>query len=135
MADIFISYSREDRSVTEVLVRALEANDFSVWWDQNLGAGVHWGREIERQIRNSKAVLVIWSPKSIRSDWVREEAHLALNERKLVNAYTQQFSPEELPSGVRLVRPIEISDHAAIIAAMTDLIRRPTEEAFVVPDF
>jgi adenylate cyclase len=39
MADIFISYAREDVARVEKLNRALEAQGFSVWWDGNLATG------------------------------------------------------------------------------------------------
>ena len=39
MSDVFISYKTEDRRRIEPLVRALEADGNSVWWDQHIGAG------------------------------------------------------------------------------------------------
>ncbi|MGH1480226.1 MAG: TIR domain-containing protein [Geminicoccales bacterium] len=32
MADIFISYSRDDRARVESIAKAFEAEGFSVWW-------------------------------------------------------------------------------------------------------
>ena len=36
MADIFLSYKKEDRAVAKRLVGALEATGKSVWWDDAL---------------------------------------------------------------------------------------------------
>ncbi len=39
MADVFISYKREDRELAERLAHALEQLGFDVWWDFDLLAG------------------------------------------------------------------------------------------------
>jgi hypothetical protein len=39
MADIFISYKREDWPTVEPLVKALEAQNFDVWWDDKIQPG------------------------------------------------------------------------------------------------
>ena len=40
MADVFVSYSRSDRSRVAPLVAALEAKGWSVWWDPAIDSGV-----------------------------------------------------------------------------------------------
>ena len=39
MAEIFVSYKREERDRTEPVARALEREGFSVWWDPELPIG------------------------------------------------------------------------------------------------
>jgi formylglycine-generating enzyme required for sulfatase activity len=75
MADIFVSYKREDRPFVAKLVALFEARQWSVWWDSRLGAGEQWDAEIERQLHAARCVIVIWSPTSVESYWVRSEAH------------------------------------------------------------
>jgi hypothetical protein len=77
MRDIFISYSHKDTSFVRDIVPALEAEGFSVWWDHIIPPGKTWDDETARQIRDAKACIVVWSPHSIISDWVKEEATLA----------------------------------------------------------
>ncbi|MGD8457505.1 MAG: SUMF1/EgtB/PvdO family nonheme iron enzyme [Anaerolineales bacterium] len=74
MAKIFLSYSREDDGVMQRVKRNLERAGISVWTDEGLVPGTRdWEREIERNIRESKGVVVILSPDSYESEWVRRE--------------------------------------------------------------
>ena len=39
MADIFLSYAREDLAVARQFASAFERAGFTVWWDQSLAPG------------------------------------------------------------------------------------------------
>src|SRR6476646_2054090 len=84
--DIFISYSREDRSTARQFATALADEGFSVWWDNALHSGETFDEVIEKQLREAKAVVVLWSPRSVASRWVRAEATLADRRNKLCPA-------------------------------------------------
>ncbi|MDB5451563.1 MAG: hypothetical protein JWO33_141 [Caulobacteraceae bacterium] len=56
---------------------ALEAEGFSVWWDAALRSGEAFDQAIETALRAARAVVVLWSPRSVASRWVRAEATLA----------------------------------------------------------
>lgn len=75
--DIFISYSREDRPTARLFADRLGEEGFSVWWDAALHSGETFDEVIERNLRAAKAVVVLWSPRSVASRWVRAEATLA----------------------------------------------------------
>lgn len=77
LADVFISYKSERRAAAQHLARILELNGYSVWFDYALFSGADFGRQIEREIRAAKAVVVLWCSLSRDSPWVIEEAHLA----------------------------------------------------------
>jgi TolB-like protein len=83
LADIFISYAREDRDFVERLANSLEREGWVVWWDRNLRPGAEFSTEIERELRAAGAVLVCWSVHGVKSSWVRDEAMLARREDKL----------------------------------------------------
>jgi adenylate cyclase len=83
-ADIFLSYNREDQSVARRFAEAFEAEGFSVWWDTTLRAGEAYDEVTETALRTAKAVVVLWSPRSVVSRWVRAEATLADRNRTLV---------------------------------------------------
>ncbi len=42
MSDVFVSYKAEDRRRVRLLVEALEADGYSVWWDEQIGGGARW---------------------------------------------------------------------------------------------
>ena len=57
---------------------------FDVWWDAVMHSGETFDEVIERNLRASKAVVVLWSPRSVASRWVRAEATQADRANKLV---------------------------------------------------
>lgn len=75
--DIFVSYSRDDRSAAQRISARLEQEGFSVWWDAAIHSGESFDEVIEQQLRAAKAAVVLWSPRSVTSRWVRAEATLA----------------------------------------------------------
>lgn len=81
--DIFISYSREDRAAAQLFAECLERERFAVWWDAALQSGETFDEVIEAELKSAKAVVVLWSPRSVASRWVRAEATLADRRNKL----------------------------------------------------
>lgn len=84
--DVFVSYRRNDRETVWPIVQFLEANDISVWIDAKLEPGSAGGfdAEIEREIADSAAVVVCWTPASVDSIYVQAEAHKGRQDNKLV---------------------------------------------------
>ena len=80
MADLFLSYKAEDRARLAPLVRALEQDGFSVWWDAHIGGGDDWRETILRQLESARCVIVAWSKRSVgrSGSFVRDEATRAL---------------------------------------------------------
>jgi len=74
MADVFLSYKREDSVLVRPIVIALETAGWSVFWDPNIRPGHTFDELIEAELDIAKAVIVVWSKRAIRSDWVRAEA-------------------------------------------------------------
>ncbi len=106
MADIFISYSREDRDRVTALAAALESEGYSVWWDHNLSAGGRFVTEIEEQIDAARIVLVVWSASSIHSMWVADEANVGLERNILVPVAIDGVRPK---LGFRQIQTIDLS--------------------------
>ncbi len=84
MADVFISYAHEDRSVVRELVHSLTRAGFSVWWDRELAVGAELALTIERELAQARCVIVVWSIASVRSNWVIGESNAALDAGNLV---------------------------------------------------
>ena len=79
MSDVFISYKAEDRRRVQPLVQALQADGYSVWWDEHIGTGDEWRQTIEKQLDGAKCVIVAWSKGSVGPEghFVRDEASRA----------------------------------------------------------
>lgn len=84
MGHIFISYKSEDREHAHRLALALESRGHTVWWDRELKAGSHFRDAIAEELKSCNVVVVIWTPRSVGSPWVRDEADYASRQRKLL---------------------------------------------------
>ena len=74
MADIFLSYSREDEARIKSLVTEFEAQGWTVFWDRRIPAGETWRSYIGTALQDARCIVVAWSQSSIESQWVAEEA-------------------------------------------------------------
>ena len=79
MSDVFISYKAQDRRRIQPLVKCLQADGYSVWWDEHIGTGDAWRETIERELDGARCVIVVWSKRSAGPEggFVREEASRA----------------------------------------------------------
>jgi hypothetical protein len=110
MADVFFSYKSEDRGVVEDIVRALEAEGLSVWWDQGIAPTSDWRSEIHKQLMAAKVVVVAWSKASTDLDsgkWVVQEAEEAERTGRLVPVLIDPVLP---PLGLRHIQAIDLLD-------------------------
>lgn len=131
MADIFISYSRNDRDRCTAIRDHLEALKVSVWFDAGIGAGSSFDREIEREIEAAKALLVLWTEESVESDWVRNEARTGKERSGLIAVQLREC---QLPLEFRSVQA-EILEEGAegtdnlvwlnILTRIGELLERP----------
>jgi len=86
MQQIFISYSRKDMSFVRKLAGDLEKAGYDVWWDlTDLRGGDDWVRVIPAAIESSQHFIIVLSPNSVESEWVRKEYTQALSlHRKII---------------------------------------------------
>jgi len=129
--DVFISYAHDDREIARRFADALEADGFSVWWDDSLRSGEAYDQVIEQALRDARAVVVLWSKKSVDSRWVRAEATLADRNGTLAPA---MIEPCERPIMFELTHTTDLSawsgdpGDAAWRSFVAD-VRRFTEKA------
>jgi TIR domain len=86
MAHVFLSYAREDRPRAEQIAHGLEAAGIEVFWDSEIPPGQTWADYIESKLTQCRALIVLWSEHSTKSQWVREEARLGRDKGKLIPA-------------------------------------------------
>ena len=82
----FISYSRENAELQRRVITELRSRGIKVWVDvENLIPGSPaWEREIERSIREASGIIVLMSPDSHNSEWVRREISFAEQNKKRI---------------------------------------------------
>jgi hypothetical protein len=93
MADLFVSYSREDKARAEEVVRLLEDYGWDVFWDQETRAGELWPKVLEEELGRARCLVALWTTTSIASRWVRIEAYEALQSEKLVPVLLDKVRP------------------------------------------
>ena len=85
MQKVFISYSRKDIDFVRKLAGDLEKAGYDVWWDiTDLQGGDDWVNTIPQAISSSQYVIVVLTPASIDSEWVRKEYTQALSLRRKI---------------------------------------------------
>lgn len=103
MADVFISYARENREFVASLASSLEAAGLSVWWDRNISGGAEFAQTIEEELTQSRTAIVVWSEDALNSHWVRDEAAFARDQMKLLPIALDGVSP---PLGFRQLQSL-----------------------------
>jgi hypothetical protein len=104
--DVFLSYNREDQAVARRFAEAFTAQGLNVWWDTALKSGEAYDEVTENALRTAKAVVVLWSPRSVASRWVRAEATLADRNKTLVPC---MIEPCERPIMFELTQTADLS--------------------------
>src|SRR5512139_1457985 len=98
MADIFISYSRQDLPRARHIEHALSQCGWTVFWDRDLLPGEGYRRAIARELEEARCVIVLWSRTSIDSEWVIDEAESGKQSDCLVSVLIDDI---EMPLGFR----------------------------------
>ncbi len=82
----FMSYSREDTVKQRRVIKELRERGINLWVDiENLTPGTPtWEREIEKAIRAATGIIVLLSPESNNSEWVRRELSFGEQHRKRI---------------------------------------------------
>jgi hypothetical protein len=134
LADVFISYKREEREKAKALAEAIVKRGYSVWWDVDLLPGDRFAKEIDAVIAKAKAAIVLWSKAAVESDWVIAEATEAKKRKILVPATIEAVEP---PLYFRADHAVDLtawngdSDSALldpVMAAIEKRVGAPTEK-------
>jgi TolB-like protein/Tfp pilus assembly protein PilF len=105
-ATIFLSYAHGDHAQAQRLAGALQKAGYIVWWDALIEGGTRFAHSIDQALGAADAVLVLWSKRSIESDWVRDEAAQGRDRHRLVPLSLDGTQP---PLGFRQIQTVDIS--------------------------
>ena len=103
---LFLSYAHADESDARRLAAALQNAGYTVWWDAMVEGGAAFSKSITDALDTADAVLVLWSARSIESDWVRDEAAEGRDRHRLVPLSLDGSPP---PLGFRQYQTIDLS--------------------------
>ena len=132
MADVFVSYAKTDRPLALKLAAMLEAEGWKVWWDTSLTIGDDFRNEIMTELGRARAVIVIWTDASIKSDWVRSEAGRAQADRKLIPVKLAHLDYKDLPPPFDVLHTENVGQEDKIKAAVVAQLAKPAVEPSAV---
>ena len=121
MARIFLSYARDDVERAKQLAGCIADAGHEVWWDRHLHGGSRFVTEIDRALKDAQAVVVLWSPSSIESAWVQDEAAEGRDSGRLVPVSIGSAKP---PLGFRQFQTVDLRvwEHSGRPDAVGDLL-------------
>jgi len=130
---VFISYSHKDCGVAERLAGDLRALGIPVWWDDEIRSGENFSEAIQAALEAAKAVIVIWSQASVRSEQVRNEATFARDRNTLITTHVAAFDSTEVPwdFGQRQCECVE--DRARLLRSLERFDIRPRAQVSRLP--
>jgi hypothetical protein len=130
VADVFISYAREDKDIAARLAYVLENQEgWTCWWDPRIDLGEDFRSLVIDQIDTSAVSVVIWTPASRASNWVAWEVARARTTGALVEVVVGdalRLPPGDEPLVVppRLHLPPARDEIVARVAQAGSLTRR-----------
>ena len=125
MADVFISYSQRTAEPTKVLAEQLKAKGIEVWWDSSLTSGQRFDDVIKKELEAADAAIVIWTPESVKSQYVKIEAGIAYAWDKLITVRTADLPFGDIPGPFRSLHTEVVTDIERIMIALASMGVRP----------
>ncbi len=81
-ARLFVSHSAKDRRFVERLTRTLDGHQLRYWYSERHIIGAQqWHDEIGRALATCNWFLLVLSPNSVKSKWVKHELLFALEQK------------------------------------------------------
>jgi hypothetical protein len=125
---VFLSHANEDRWVAEVIRQKLHELGVEVWLDVfDLPGGASIKERLRHEMHHSDECLVLFSPASRHSDWVRHEVGLAHALGKWTTVLLLHATPQELPEPWRDLKYLSINDFPAYLGQVSARADRPDE--------
>lgn len=79
---VFIAYAREDKVFVDELAERLRNARIALWYDDRIEVGTTIDLEIQEKIRHCYAMILIMSPESSESEYVKDEIACAKDNKK-----------------------------------------------------
>lgn len=107
MADIFISYSRQDRPKAVLLEKVLSNSGWTVWFDRSISAGRDFDEVIQEELNKARCVIALWSKTSVDSRWVKTEASIGVDRQILIPVLLENV---DIPLEFKRIQAVDLVD-------------------------
>src|SRR5262245_46839299 len=117
---VFLSHANEDRWIAEMIRRKLHEVGVEVWLDVfDLPGGANIKARLRQELLHSDECLVLFSPASRNSDWVRHEVGIAHALSKWTTILLLHATPQELPEPWRDLKYLSINDFPSYLGQVS----------------
>ncbi len=99
--DVFVSYNHEDEDElnhASLIVEALKARGYSVWWDRQLVVGEDWHDKLTQKMTSARKIVGLMSKRMLESEYCRYELQYALLAGKLLPVLMEPADSLTFPS-------------------------------------
>jgi hypothetical protein len=122
---VFLSYAYEDHFEATRVAQSLNDADVNVWFGQwHLSPGDDLGKKIAEAIRSSDKLVVLLSPRSVASRWVRMELEQAQFDRRGIDIIPALLAPCDIPEVLRSRGIFDLTqDNPAGLQELIDRLR------------
>jgi hypothetical protein len=112
--EVFLSHSNQDRQFVDALAGVIRQHGIPVWYSPiNIIGAQQWHDEIGAALQRCDWFVVVLSPNSVRSIWVKRELLFALQqnhfENKIVPLIYQPCDHERLSWTLSLFQMVDLS--------------------------
>lgn len=124
----FVSHSHSDKAVAQSIAEALRANGIDAWFDAwEISPGDSLVQKIfEEGLRDCKVFVVLLSPASVGSDWVRNELDAAVVQRieGVTRVVPVVVSKCDIPTSLRALLRLDLTVESleTVVARLVDVV-------------
>lgn len=107
---VFLSYSRQDKTIAFKIRRVLEQKGYLVWQDtHSIAGGAVWVESITQGIHTSNVFICLVSGESSKSEWVQIELLEAKEKNKFIIPVLIDDTP--IPMVLRNLQPVDLKSN------------------------
>ena len=129
----FLSYAHEDDEVAAALAKQLAKAKVQVWNpSQDVDPGENWSLKMGEALEKADVLIVLFSPNSAKSPWIRREVEYALTSPRLEGRLiVVEVKPtKNMPWILRKLQPIRLYENSAkarklLLSRVEHLARAP----------
>lgn len=118
---VFLSHAHADAEEIRQLGFVLRSFGFPPWWSAQIRAGKHFRSEIMARLLGSFAVIVLWTPASIDSEWVISEADRGMKRGVLVPLRSRAINESDIPPPFDTLHTLTSDDISGMVDALRHL--------------
>ena len=124
MADVFLSFSLADTRVAVSLIADLKNVGVTVWAGSSFDTDEPTDEAIRREIAAARCVIVIWSPTTAKSDWIKWQASFAHQRGILIPVIVPGMDVGEIPTPFGNLQTELVTDREKIFSTIANKIAR-----------